>query len=351
MVENVRWELYPRVACADLARRWLQLQANLQLAPKTIEAYGRGLNDYLSFCEREAVIPEAITREQVGHYVHDLATRPNSKGTHLGASEPRRGLANATLQQRLTVLRLFFDYLVEQQFRPDNPVGRGHYVPGKGFGGARARGLLPHYQKLPWIPSDAEWQRLLATLPAERLRNQVMLLVAYEGALRREELVTVEIGDFDFAYRQIRIRVAHTKNGRERVVGYGSRVTSRLLEAYLRQRRTLSSNRGPLFLSESRRNPGRPLSLGMWSKIVAQMAQQADLPHFTTHTPRHLRLTHMARAKMDLHQIALYAGHKSLQTTMQYIHLSGVELTEAVTRSLAGFEQWIDQVLGGATPS
>jgi site-specific recombinase XerD len=351
MMDNVRWELYPRVARAELARTWLQLQANLQLAPKTVEAYGRCLNDYLAFCERQAVVPEAITREQVGRYVHELATRPNPQGSALGSSEPRRGLANATLQQRLTVLRLFCDYLVEQQLRPDNPVGRGHYVPGKGFGGARERGLLPHYQKLPWIPSDAEWQRLLAGLRQERLRNQVMLLLAYEGALRREELVTVEISDFDFAYRQIRIRAAHAKNGRERVVSYGSGVTSRLLEAYLRWRRRLSPNRGPLFLSESRRNPGTPLSPVMWSKIVAQLAQQAELPQFTTHTPRHLRLTHLARAKLELHQIALYAGHKSLQTTMQYIHLSGVELTEAVTRSLAGFEGWIDQVLEGASPS
>jgi integrase/recombinase XerD len=60
-----------------------------------------------------------------------------------------------------------------------------------------------------------------------------------------------------------------------------------------------------------------------------------------------LRLTHMARARMELHQIATYAGHASLETTMLYIHLSGVELTEAVTKSLAGFDKWIDTLLGG----
>jgi integrase/recombinase XerD len=49
---------------------------------------------------------------------------------------------------------------------------------------------------------------------------------------------------------------------------------------------------------------------------------------------------------MDLHQIATYAGHRSLETTMRYIHLSGVELTEAVTRSLEGFEHWIELILG-----
>ncbi len=31
---------------------------------------------------------------------------------------------------------------------------------------------------------------------------------------------------------------------------------------------------------------------------------------------------------------------------MLYIHLSGVELSEAVTRSLSGFERWIELILG-----
>lgn len=342
---EIRWEQYPLVVRHELARNWLQRQAHLQLAPKTVDAYGRCLNDYLSFCARHSVQPEAVTREQVALYVQDLAHRPNPKGANMLSLESGRGLSNATMQQRITVLRLFCDSLIERQLRQDNPVGRGHYVPGKAFGGVRDRGLLRHYHKLPWIPSDSEWQDLLRSLTEESLRNQVLLLLAYDGALRREELVTLEISDFDFAYRQIRIRAEHAKNGRERVVGYGQ-VTSRLLEAYMHHRRALSFKRGPLFLSESHRNSASPIALVTWSKIVQKMAQRVGLSPFTAHMPRHLRLTHMARAHMDLHQIALYAGHASLQTSMLYIHLSGVELTKAVTRSLANFEQWIEVILG-----
>ena len=343
-MSDIRWEYYPLVARHEMARTWLQVQANLQLRPKTIDAYGRSLNDYLAFCAKHDIVPEAVTRDLVALYVQDLAHRPNPKGTKVLSIESGCGLSNATMQQRITVLRLFCDSLIEHQLRQDNPVGRGHYVPGKAFGGMRDRGLLAHYHKLPWIPSDSQWQEVLRTLKEERLRNQVLLLLAYDGALRREELVTLEISDFDFAYRQIRIRADHAKNGRERVVGYG-KVTSRLLEGYLHYRRALSSTRGPLFLSESHRNMASPLALVTWSKIVQKMAQRVGLPQFTTHTPRHLRLTHMARAHLDLHQIALYAGHASLQTTMLYINLSGVELTEAVSRSLAGFEHWIEVIL------
>lgn len=346
---NIRWELYPLVAASERSRTWLQLQEYLQLAPKTIDAYGRCLDDFLGFCQRSGVIPETITREQVTLYVHDLAHRPNPRGSNVLSIKHGQGLSNSTMQQRITVLRLFCDSLVEQQLRQDNPVGRGHYVPGKAFGGVRDRKLLPHYHKLPWLPNDEEWQTVLRSLKGEILRNQVMLLLAYDGALRREELVTLETQDFDFAYRQIRVRAEHAKNGRERVVGYGE-ATSRLLEAYLQRRRALSPKRGPLFLSESHRNVSHPLAPVSWSKIVQKLALQAGLPQFTTHTLRHLRLTHMARAHMDLHQIALYAGHASLQTTMLYIHLSGIELTDAVKRSLAGFEQWIEMMMGEARP-
>lgn len=348
-MDEIRWELYPLVAASERPRTWLQLQSHLQLAPTTLDAYGRSLNDFLAFCQRCEIVPETITREQVALYVQDLAHRPNPKGAKVLSIEGGRGLSNSTMQLRITVLRLFCDSLVERQLRQDNPVGRGHYVPGKAFGGARSRGLLPRYQKLPWLPSDEEWQRLLHGLEGEILRNQVMLLMAYDGALRREELVRLEVSDFDFAYRQIRVRAEHAKNGRERMVGY-EKTTSRLLQAYLRQRRALSTKHGPLFLSESHRNASNPLALVTWSKVVQKLAVRAGLPRFTTHTPRHLRLTHMARAHMELHQIATYAGHKSLASTMLYIHLSGVELTEAVSKSLAGFEHWIETSLSENKP-
>ncbi len=170
-MDDIRWEMYPLVAVNAHGRHWLTLQSHLQLAPKTIDAYGRSLNDFLAFCQRSGIVPETIAREQVALYVHDLAHRPNPKGTKLLSIESGRGLSNSTMQQRITVLRLFCDSLVERQLRQDNPVGRGHYVPGKAFGGARSRGLIPRYQKLPWLPSDEEWQNVLRGLEGELLRN------------------------------------------------------------------------------------------------------------------------------------------------------------------------------------
>ncbi len=35
--------------------------------------------------------------------------------------------------------------------------------------------------KLPWIPSEADWLRLLAVLADEPIRNRVMLALAYDA--------------------------------------------------------------------------------------------------------------------------------------------------------------------------
>jgi integrase/recombinase XerD len=326
---DLHWERYPRIAQSPRARLWLTLQADLGLAQNTVDAYGRAVQDYLSFCHRCGIEAERAARQQIAAYVRDLTTRSNPRRLHSGA-----GLANATLQQRLTAVRLFYDYLVEEAIRPDNPVARGAYTPGKGFAGQRDRALIPRYRRQPWIPSDEEWQTLLAAAREEPVRNRLMLLLSYDAALRREELCALATGDFDPAQRLVRVRAETTKNRQGRTIPY-SHATDGLHVAYLRNRRTLSRERGPLFLSESRRNRAQPVTIWAWSKVVARLAARARLPQFTTHTLRHLCLTDLARAGWDIHEIALFAGHRSTQTTLMYIHLSGRDLAAKLARGMA----------------
>jgi integrase/recombinase XerD len=113
-----------------------------------------------------------------------------------------------------------------------------------------------------------------------------------------------------------------------------------LFVAYLHERRALSRARGLLFISASRRNRGEPISIWTWSKVVQSIADRAGVRRFTTHTLRHLCLTDLARAGWDLHEIALFAGHRSVQTTMLYIHLSGRELAKKLERGMAEIHAW-----------
>src|SRR4051795_380658 len=147
--------------------RWLALQAKLGLAPNTLVAYRRALEEYSTFCAHRHLEVRAATREHVALYVRDLAVRPAAGRVRPGSAERPAGLANATILQRLTAIRLYYDFLVEEGLRPDNPVGRGRYTPGKGFAGERGRGLVPRSRPLPWIPNDEQWRAVLEAAKAE----------------------------------------------------------------------------------------------------------------------------------------------------------------------------------------
>ena len=123
------------------------------------------------------------------------------------------------------MVRLFYDFLVEERVRDRNPVGRG-YRASDGRGGRR--GLVPRFQALPWIPTDEQWRALLEVAAGESLRNRLMLALAYDAALRREELCLLATDDLDPAHRTLRVRAQTTKTRRGRVVPY-SAVAGQLL--------------------------------------------------------------------------------------------------------------------------
>lgn len=346
---DVRWECYPQLAALPLARTWLSIQSNLGLAPATVDAYGRGLHLFLNFCNENKIEPQTAAREHIAAYVHYLTQRSPHPELRPSSADPKPGLSNATIQQRLVAVRLFYDYLIEEGQRDVNPVGRGRYSPGKGFGGNRERGLVPRFTKLPWIPSDEQWQAILEASRQESIRNRTMLCLAYDAGLRREELCSLCTEDLDPAHRTIRIRAETTKGRRERIVAY-SATTGVLLQAYLNYRQTLSRARGPLFLSESDRNRAKPISLWTWSKVVRGIAQRAEVLQFSTHTLRHLCLTDLARCGWELHAIATFAGHRSLSTTLQYIHLSGRDLAAKLAHTMSELHIWRVQMLAQTTP-
>ena len=268
---ELEWARFPTVGESRAGRTWLSIQANLGLAENTLQAYGRSLQEYLQFCSQDGANPQCATREHVSRFVRSLLERQGRphKGAIDGETRPR--LSNATVQLRLTVVRLFYDYLIEEGVRQNNPVGRGRYTPGRSFGGER--GLVPRYRKLPWIPNDDEWTAILKATREERLRNRVMFALCYDAALRRQELCSLQTGDIDPAHRLLHIRAETTKSRQDRTVPY-SMASSTLYAAYLARRRLLSRDRGALFLSESRRNLARPLSIWTWSKVIAGIAER-----------------------------------------------------------------------------
>jgi site-specific recombinase XerD len=342
----LRWERYPLVSELPSARAWLSFQSKRGLAPNTLEAYGRGLQEFLGFAAGNAIFAEQATRHDIASYIAALRCRPNKRAASVITLNSGARLSNATLQQRITAVRLYYDFLVEEGVRGSNPVGRGWYVPRGAPAGRQPRALLPRLHKLPWIPNERQWEAILEATKLTCLRTRAMFALAYDGALRREEVCAIRIADVDPGLRLLRIRAEDTKNGQERVVPY-SASAGELYGAYLNVRCRTSREPGALFLSESRRNAGKPLSIWTWSKAVTSIADQAGVSEFTTHTLRHLSLTDLARDGWDVHEIAKFAGHRSIESTLIYVHLSGRELAAKFEKGMAQIHAWRSAMLGG----
>jgi len=292
-----------------LAERWLKLLSDLGRAQATLTAYRNALRHYFAFCSQNSIEPENARFEDLAAYISPQLP---------GMPSP---VASATLQLRLSAVRLWYDFLMYQGLCLVNPLPRSG-TPGMLSSG---RGLVPRVVKLPRIPDDAQWQAFLFHAASSPLRDRLMLALTYYGALRRSEITALRVDDLDFAHRLIRIRAETTKSRRERIVCYSPAVAP-VLAAHLLQMKREGIARGALFRSASDRNQGAPLSFWTWSKTVRNWALLSGLPDISTHTFRHLRLTHLARAGWKLHELATYAGHRDPGTTQIYIHLSGRDL-------------------------
>lgn len=313
---------YPHLTGEPQALSWLGTVRDLGAARNTILAYASALNTFLGWCARESLTSLTVRRPEVARYINTLGETPRPNG--------RVGFANKTLQLHATVLRLYFDYLVQEEARITSPIRRGVFRPGRDW--TRERGLVRREERLPWIPTEEQFGRILAATTASSLRTRLMFAIAYDCALRRGELVQLAIADFDPAHRMLTVRAETSKARRGRVVPYAAE-TDALLRLYLRQRRMMRAESGALFLSESHRNYASPISIWSWTKVVEAIAADASVPEFTTHTFRHLCLTDLARAGWDVQAIRAFAGHRALSSTMQYIHLSGRDLARQVAAS------------------
>ena len=141
--DEIRWDRFPRVKSLAEGKKWLEIQHNLGLAANTIEAYARGLEDFLRWCEGAKVKAVKAGRAELASFVGDLRTRPGPRGKCVVAIDSGAGLSNATMQQRLTAIRLFFDYLIEEGARDTNPSDRAaiRSEPRKWFDGAWRKSL------------------------------------------------------------------------------------------------------------------------------------------------------------------------------------------------------------------
>ena len=351
--QEIQWKHYPRVANHAAARSFVERLVLKGKRPKTVDAYARAVEDLLAYFEKASEPSRVLEADEadLDRYLASLRSR-RPKGRGRGgmiedATKIRplfgRRLSDNTIAQRVVACRLFYDFLARKGLRSDpiNPIGRGS----DGRDGQRpTRGPVRRHTRFPWVPSDEVWERFVEhVITSEDARTRAMILLAYDAALRREELMSLRVDDIDWARGLVTIRPEITKGGRMRYVPISACVLH-LLRVYLEgDRRALiaayeGEDLGLIFLSESTRNPGRPLAVGAFDEIIERVRKKVGLPALTPHTLRHQRCTILKRAGVALDDIALFAGHKSVETTRLYLHLAPTELSQRIRVKVEPFD-------------
>jgi integrase/recombinase XerD len=58
----------------------------------------------------------------------------------------------------------------------------------------------------------------------------------------------------------------------------------------------------------------------------------------------------MARCGVPEQIIAQYAGHRSIETTRIYIHMSGRDISASVAQKMEDFNRWVEASLAAMEP-
>src|SRR6266699_805315 len=337
VMQNVRWELYPLVSENPVTRAFIEELAQVRKSPSTIDNYSRDLDDFL---QASTSIPFSTLLEAdeslIARYVDGLWSRPARRGSgHKSAKEKityitGSNLALNTIRRRVSTVRVFYDWCIRVRKRHDqlNPVPRG--VRGK------ERGFVSYAPSAPWIPSESQLADLLLYVVATMsLRNQALILVLYDGALRREEATFLRKDHLDERTHTIKIPHELTKNKMPGQIVL-SNTTWKVLQEYLQQDRARlvkaygAEDAGPLFLSESNQNAGQPISKWSITKIFDEIRRALGLPQLTPHKLRHLMLTHLMDNGLDLYEVSRYGRHRSAASTEIYLHLADSRLARQV---------------------
>jgi integrase/recombinase XerD len=294
-----------------LVDRYLEFVAG-RARPNTLRAVAFDLKAFFEVIDKD---PAKVTAPDVFEFI--AGQRGNRSVVRIADRES--GLSARTIARRLSSVSGFYAYLVARGDAGvrSNPVPRGLSTRRSG-GSARSRStpLVRVPRTLPKILSPGEVDRLFGALRTSRDRAMVEAMVL--GGLRRCEVLGLHLNDVDVADR--RLFIAEGKGGHQRIVPISNRFFATLGD-YLRHERP-STDTKRVFVVLKRPRRGQPLSAEGVDEVMAGARRRARLEHGTCHELRHTCLTRLREAGMALEAVQAQAGHRSIESTWIYLHLS-----------------------------
>lgn len=274
------------------------------LSDNSIKAYSQDIHKLLTFLEDQELLvsPIDIGSDIIERFIYQSA----------------KSVAARSQARMISGLRNFFDYLIFEEYRKENPTDLLE-TPKIG-------------RKLPDTLSEEEINRIIAQIDLskpEGERNKAMMETMYSCGLRVTEMIQLQISDLFFDEGFIRVI---GKGNKQRFVPINPFMI-RLIENYKDMiRSSIKVQKGfedTLFLNRR----GKQLTRNMVFMILKDLTAKAGI-HKTVspHTLRHSFATHLLENGADLRAIQQMLGHESITTTEIYMHLDKSHLKRVLEK-------------------
>jgi integrase/recombinase XerD len=175
--------------------------------------------------------------------------------------------------------------------------------------------------KMPVILDKTEVRRLIVL--TENLKHKAILMMAYASGLRISEVAHLKVSDIDTARMTVLVREGKGKKDRYTIL---SKVALGTLTPYLE-----TYNKPTVWLFPGA-TPDRPITASSIGCIMRAAKKRAVImKRATIHTLRHSFATHLLEGGTDIRAVQSLLGHRSLRTTIIYLHVSPQRLARVTS--------------------
>ena len=247
-------------------------------SPRTIASYISSLNNFAEWLIQEKV--NQVTDKEVEKYLYHL--------------KKNRNRSISGMKQTVASLKILFTDILKKEI-PDSLNIR-----------------FRKEEKIPVVLSEEEVAAVIKAV--NNLKHKVILMTIYSAGLRLSECLALTVADMDFDRNQIRIRQGKGKKDRQTVLSRTllSEMKDYLIKFYPK-----------IFLFEGQKG-GRYSASSVQAIMKRAVKKSGIKKHATVHTLRHSFATHLLENGTDIRFIQELLGHKRLETTQIYTHISKI---------------------------
>lgn len=275
----------------DSMRRYAELLGVRHDSPRTRHSYYRAMR---LLHEHFRADPATLGEDQFRDYILHVKTRK--------AWRPK------TIRQTVACARLFFvEMLGCSEWRVFSQI------------------KTKDHDELPAVLTREQVTRLLGSIRLRRYRIPVKLI--YCAGLRLSECLSLTV--HDILGDEGKLMVRGGKGSKDRMVPLAAEMVEDLRRYWRFHRHPVlmfpNAGRGPCTpekLAGRMRRATSPMPVGSLQRLIVVARKELGIPDATVHTLRHSFATHLIEAGANLHTVQSLLGHKQINTTMVYLHVT-----------------------------